>query len=375
MSTLYIVLLLIAALSGIWPVFLQAQSFSKKYNAAENLIHWPPQFDPAQSRFYVHNWIDISAPPERVWQLLIQATQWPAWYDGIMDIRFKESNTEVLTLGTKVFWRSMGQNLNNTVVEYVPNERLAWQFNESAIQGHHAWLIIPTETGCTVITDESQNGRLAGLQKIFLPKKLMKQHDKWLRLLKQQAELKTSTGKAQLSTHERTQMQDMLQTSYSLLMAAVDGLSDSQLAFKSKPDAWSIAECIEHLALSEIQFPEILKAQLKSGSGTYGKVKLKYNDVELRNRMISTSWKAKAPENLEPRFSFNSPELALSTFATQRLATIQYVLQTGDDLRSYYWRHPLTGTIDLYQTLILMSAHVERHTMQIRKIKAHHSFP
>lgn len=47
---------------------------------------------------------------------------------------------------------------------------------------------IPTETGCKVNTDESQTGKLVKLQKIFIPNKLRKQHDKWLRVLKEEAE-------------------------------------------------------------------------------------------------------------------------------------------------------------------------------------------
>lgn len=166
----------------------QAQTYSRKYNEAENQIRWPEEFNPKTSDFYVHNKIEINASPEQVWQLLIEAKQWIHWYDGIQNIKFEDSTQLNLAKDTRVFWNSMGQSLNNTVVEFVPNERLAWSFYEPRIQGHHAWLIIPTETGCIVITDESQTGRLAKLQKIFLPRKLMKQHDNWLRLLKQEAE-------------------------------------------------------------------------------------------------------------------------------------------------------------------------------------------
>lgn len=167
---------------------LKAQSYSKKYNPTENLIVWPADLDPLVSDFYVHNEIDIQASPQRVWQLLIAATAWNSWYDGIQQIKFEDSSQVDLAKNTKVFWRSMGQDLNNTVVEFEPATRLAWQFREQKIQGHHAWVIVPTATGCRVITDESQTGRLAKLQKIFLPKKLMKQHDRWLRLLKAEAE-------------------------------------------------------------------------------------------------------------------------------------------------------------------------------------------
>jgi uncharacterized protein YndB with AHSA1/START domain len=167
---------------------LFAQTSSRKYDAAANQITWPEAFDPLTSDFYVHNEIEINASPEVVWKLLVKASNWINWYDGIQNIRFEDPKQRDLSYKTKVFWNSMGQSLNNTVMEFEPNRALAWQFNEAKIQGYHAWLIIPTETGCKVITDESQTGRLARLQKVFLPKKLRKQHDQWLRLLKEEAE-------------------------------------------------------------------------------------------------------------------------------------------------------------------------------------------
>jgi uncharacterized protein YndB with AHSA1/START domain len=169
--------------------FVLGQSSSKKYNEAENLINWPAEFDPKISDFYVHNEIEIYASPEIVWDLLINAKDWPEWYDGIQSIRFEDETQSALSPNTKVFWNSMGQSLNNEIMDFEPYQALSWQFKEKKIQGIHAWVIVPTATGCKVITDESQTGSLAKLQKIFLPNKLRKQHDKWLILLKQEAEL------------------------------------------------------------------------------------------------------------------------------------------------------------------------------------------
>jgi len=169
---------------------LYSQVSRKKYIESENLIEWPTGFNPKVTDFYVQNEIEINASPEVVWDLLINAGDWNLWYDGIQNIKFEDQEEKVLRLGSKVFWNSMGQSLNNTIIQYEPNKALAWQFNESKIQGCHAWIILPTDNGCLVITDESQTGQLAKLQKLFLPNKLKKQHDDWLRLLKQQAESK-----------------------------------------------------------------------------------------------------------------------------------------------------------------------------------------
>jgi uncharacterized protein YndB with AHSA1/START domain len=171
-----------------------AQNSSKKYNESENLIDWPAKFDPQVSDFYVHNEIEINASPEIVWDLLIKAKEWSEWYGGIENIRFQDTTQHELIPGTKVFWNSMGQSLNNEIVHFEPYHSLSWQFEEKKIQGLHAWIIVPTPFGCKVITDESQNGTLAKLQKVFLPNKLLKQHDEWLLQLKRKAESKELTA-------------------------------------------------------------------------------------------------------------------------------------------------------------------------------------
>ncbi|MCH7396751.1 SRPBCC domain-containing protein [Belliella sp. DSM 107340] len=167
---------------------VNAQISSKKFNPETNLIEWPKQFNPEKSDFYVYNEIEINTAPDVVWKLLIEASDWSKWYNNIQNIQFENPQQRNLSAQAKVFWKSMGQELNNTVTQFEPNKALAWQFDEPKIQGYHAWLIIPTENGCKVVTVESQTGRLARLQKVFLPNKLRKQHDEWLVKLKEQAE-------------------------------------------------------------------------------------------------------------------------------------------------------------------------------------------
>ena len=85
-------------------------------------------------------------------------------------------------------WNTMNQDFESRIKEFVPPFRLSWESSKSSIRGYHAWLIIPTDTGCRVVTDESQHGRLVVAQKIFLPNKLRKLHGVWLGKLKKKAE-------------------------------------------------------------------------------------------------------------------------------------------------------------------------------------------
>lgn len=151
-------------------------------------ISWPEEYEPAQSKFYVHNTIAIKASPQVVWTILTDALQWEDWYEGARDVSFLNASDKVLQANTVFEWQTMGLNFQTTVQAFEPNSFLAWESKRKSIQGYHVWLIIPTKEGCQVITDESQKGWLTLLEKTFQKNKLRKQHDTWLAELKNRAE-------------------------------------------------------------------------------------------------------------------------------------------------------------------------------------------
>jgi DinB superfamily len=178
-----------------------------------------------------------------------------------------------------------------------------------------------------------------------------------------------------LSTSERKELSVQLQNSLDKFNATIAGLSFNQLNFREKDKKWTIAECIEHVTLAELKFPIIVADEMQKPSHPEFRRKIKIKDEKIRPKMLSRIWKAKSPEVFRPTGRFASSEEAIKTFQEQRVKTLEYVNTTTDDLRNHFWKHPLTGTIDLYQTLILMSAHLERHLEQMEKIKAASNFP
>ncbi len=85
-------------------------------------------------------------------------------------------------------WETMGLKFQSTIKEFEPNRLLAWETKKRSIKGYHVWLIVATEKGCKVITDESQNGWLTFFEKTFQGKKLKRLHDVWLAELKKKSE-------------------------------------------------------------------------------------------------------------------------------------------------------------------------------------------
>ena len=181
---LAVILLAISMLAGCHSskqAIEQSQTFPESAN-------WPEAYLPEKSKFFVHNHIEIQAPPEVVWNLLIHAESWPEWYKGAENVIVQHSEQGKLNEGAVFTWKTMGMDFESTIREFDPPYRLSWESEKKSIQGYHSWLIIPSESGCTLVTDESQKGWLTFMEKTFQPNKLRKLHDVWLEEIKMKAE-------------------------------------------------------------------------------------------------------------------------------------------------------------------------------------------
>ena len=172
---------------------LLTSCYSTKKMVKESLpyseaINWPERYLPAKAPFFVHNEIEINASPQVVWSILIQAEQWPGWYRGASNVKVQNSNKGVLNDNALFTWETMGLDFESAVKEFIAPSRLSWESRKKSIKGYHAWLIIPTEKGCKLITEESQHGWLTFFEKVFQPNKLRKLHDVWLNEIKIKAE-------------------------------------------------------------------------------------------------------------------------------------------------------------------------------------------
>ena len=143
-------------------------------------IQWPDAYQPEEARFFIHNEIDVEGSPEAVWEVLIAAETWPEWYEGAKDVKVTSNTTGALEAEAVFSWSTMGQDFVSIVEEFEPPYRLSWVAEKKSIRGYHAWLIIPTDSGCRIVTSETQHGFLTLMQKMFVPRKLEKLHDVWL---------------------------------------------------------------------------------------------------------------------------------------------------------------------------------------------------
>lgn len=124
-------------------------------------VIFPPQFDPRISAIYALNEIDVKAPADVVWQLLIDAENWECYFPAEDQVRILSGERD-LALGTKYSRVTIGFPMSLVVTEFVAGRRLSWATtvdgDETGSTAFHGWVITPTNGGCHVLTEETQQG-------------------------------------------------------------------------------------------------------------------------------------------------------------------------------------------------------------------------
>lgn len=178
-----------------------------------------------------------------------------------------------------------------------------------------------------------------------------------------------------LTDAERKHALDLLQKTREDLIESVKGLSNEQLTYKPGPSRWSIAECLEHIALAETGIFQMEQGAMKAPADPAKRSEITVTDEQVVQILTNRSGKMQSPDIIKPTGRFPSAQASLQAFSQQREKVMDYIKTTPDDLRTHYWKHPATGTIDAYQTLLLIAAHMERHRLQIEEVKASAGFP
>jgi hypothetical protein len=164
-----------------------------------------------------------------------------------------------------------------------------------------------------------------------------------------------------------------LETTKKNIVEATRGLSDAQWNFKPSPFRWSIAQAMEHIALSEDLLRGMAEDQIKKAAPAPDRDLKKTDDMVLEV-IPDRSKKFQAPEQLRPTNHFGSPEAALKHFLESRAKTVE-LLKNTPDLRAHAVDSGLFKKLDAYQRILFIGAHSERHTKQMVEVKADPKFP
>lgn len=158
-----------------------------------------------------------------------------------------------------------------------------------------------------------------------------------------------------------------------MFLDTVSGLTAAQWTFKAAADRWSIAECAEHIAISEEFIPSI--AQKAPPAPEKKTAEQKESDQVTPSRTPDRSSRSQAPEPLRPTNRRTSKQALIDDFTKTRDANIAIIRDSQDDLRLRFARHPVFQDLDAYQWYLLLSAHSERHILQINEVMEDPKFP
>jgi len=159
-------------------------------------------------------------------------------------------------------------------------------------------------------------------------------------------------------------------------VAATDELNEAQYRFTPAPEAWSIGQIVEHVALVELRTLDVIgklpDAEAPSPAKTRGEARFGRLDATVPTRQQR---RIVAPEALVPRGTWASPALSLAAFVEARSRTIAAAMAVTPEALEHVLPHRSLGEFDLEEWAYFTALHCARHTAQVLEIKGAAAFP
>ena len=162
---------------------------------------------------------------------------------------------------------------------------------------------------------------------------------------------------------EKQEMLAELEKGRRELLEALSGMTEEAAACRPAPGRWSVLECVEHVAVVE----DYLFGQIGASWATAAPADDRRREKLIPVRAADRHFRIEAPDAAKPAGRFATLEAATEHFLAGRERTIHFVEECGDDLRARLTTHPILGTVNCWETLLLMAAHPIRHAGQIRE--------
>jgi len=177
-----------------------------------------------------------------------------------------------------------------------------------------------------------------------------------------------------ITDKEREAALALLARSRTVVLNAVDGVTDYQARWKPAPERWSILEYVEHLAVSEDALIAMVKRSLEEPAHVETEEERKAREQKIRETPMPRGVNH-APQGLKPVARFNSLGEAVSAFLAARERSVEYARSTTDDLRSHFTSHSVLGPLDGFQWLCANARHAESHAGHVVEIRGMAEFP
>lgn len=133
--------------------------------------------------------VEITAPPEVVWEVLTGFEQWPDWNPDVRSMSFAGP----VAPGSEFRWKAGPGTIVSTLEEVDRPRYIRWRGRTMSIKAMHEWRFEPSNGGTRVETEESFSGLLARLFRGSLQKTLDRSTESGLEHLKRESERRAAT--------------------------------------------------------------------------------------------------------------------------------------------------------------------------------------
>jgi hypothetical protein len=164
--------------------------------------------------------------------------------------------------------------------------------------------------------------------------------------------------------HSRTTALDAVKRSTQTFLALFDGIPDRTWRMRPPGEEWSIAETVEHVALSDRailgRLAALPAAPLAPGA-------TRCDDAAISDAMFRAA--GPAPALAPPQGRLATRAHGIAALCTAYDGIVSWANASRDDLRGFGLPHPIFGTFDGVQWLLFAAAHTDNHAAQLRSLR------
>jgi hypothetical protein len=178
-----------------------------------------------------------------------------------------------------------------------------------------------------------------------------------------------------VETAERELVLKHLNDSRERLRKAVAGLSKEQFDFTPDGEQWSVAYCVEHIAVVENGIQKGIQRILETPAQPEREAEIRAKDRVILETVPARKNRVKGPPQVMPNGRWPDIGDLLGAFEATRARSLEMASNPPHGMHQHFFDHPIIGPMNCYQWLLFLGTHCERHVKQMEEVMAHPAFP
>ncbi len=154
------------------------------------------------------------------------------------------------------------------------------------------------------------------------------------------------------------------------LLESFSGTPEDRLHYRVSENSWTVAQILEHLRLVESGVARLIAKRVgqarEAGLGEEGSTQPVMPSFDSHRERLERAV-LQSPEPVRPRGDVDYREALAGLNSSREALRASAASANGLALSEIKHTHPILGELDLYQWLIFLGAHEERHRKQIER--------